>query len=214
MTLQASGLAVARGQRTLLAELDFEVRPGEALRVLGSNGSGKTSLLRVLSGLAEPLRGEVRWQGQPIAAQREVFNQGLVYIGHGHGLKDDLTASENLQASAWLAGRACSREQALLALKQLGLAERAHLPARVLSQGQRRRVVLARLALPGAAQLLILDEPFNALDQGSVAVLTRLLERHLDAGASLVYTTHQGQTIRAARHHEIELGQPQLLGAA
>lgn len=206
MTLQASGLAYARGARTLFADLDFDVKPGEALRVAGRNGSGKTSLLRVLSGLAEPLRGEVRWQGRAIRAQRDVFHQALAYIGHGNGVKDDLSALENVRTSAALSGRACSSAQALQALRQMGLGNRAHLPARVLSQGQRRRVVLARLAIGPVAPLLVLDEPFNALDQESVEALSSWLNQQLAQGASVVYTTHQSQLLTVARHHEVQLG--------
>jgi heme exporter protein A len=201
MTLQASGLTLARGKRKLFADLNFEIQPGDALRVAGPNGSGKTSLLRVLCGLAEPRHGVV-----PLSAQRDAFHQGLIYIGHGSGIKDELTACENVQTSALLAGRACTRAQAMLALDQMGLSGRGHLPARVLSQGQRRRVVLAGLALRDAASLLILDEPFNALDQASVQVLSSLIGRHLAAGAMLVYTTHQDQVVPAGRHREIELG--------
>lgn len=206
MTLQASGLTYARGKRKLFSNLDFDVKSGEALRVGGRNGSGKTSLLCVLCGLAEPQRGEVRWQGRSIRSQRDVFHHALAYIGHRNGVKDDLTALENVRTSAALAGRACSPEQAWAALDQMGLGERAHLPARVLSQGQRRRVVLARLAVGPVAPLLILDEPFNALDHESVEVLRHWLNRQLAAGASVVYTTHQPQLLTAARHHEIELG--------
>lgn len=206
MTLQASGLTYARGRRKLFSELDFTVKAGEALRVAGRNGSGKTSLLCLLSGLADPQKGEVLWQGRSIRSQRDVFHRSLTYIGHRHGIKDDLTALENVRTNATIAGRACSHEQALAALAHMGLRQRAHLPARVLSQGQRRRVLLARLAIAPVAPLLILDEPFNALDQESVEVLSSWLKRQLDQGASLVYTTHQSQLLTAAHHHELYLG--------
>ena len=213
MTLQASQLAFARGNRPLFADVSFELKPGEALRVAGRNGSGKTSLLRVLCGLSEPLKGEVNWHGQPIRAQRDSFHQILTYIGHGLGLKDDLTAWENVQISALLSGRACTRAQAQEALAQFGLNGRAHLAARVLSQGQRRRVVLARLALPSVAEgaetqgkLLVLDEPFVALDQESVSQLASVLEQQLAQGATLVYTTHQPLALKTGGAHELVLG--------
>lgn len=211
MTLQASQLAHAHGNRALFEGLDFEVGPGEALRIAGRNGSGKTSLLRLLCGLAQPLKGEVLWRGQSIHRHREVLHQALSYLGHAPGLKDDLSAWENVQFSAVLAGQACTKQQALDALAQLGLQSRAHLPARILSQGQRRRVLLARLALPqaltGSPNLLVLDEPFVALDQESVQVLATLLGQQLAQGATLVYTTHQAQALRAARQLEITLGE-------
>lgn len=206
MTLQASQLAYARGRQTLFEGLELEVQPGEALRVAGRNGSGKTSLLRVLCGLATPRAGLVRWQRRSIRAARDHFHQALLYIGHGSGLKDDLTASENLRMGAVLSGKTCSLAQARQALAALGLAERAHVPARALSQGQRRRVVLARLALEPSSALLILDEPFNALDAESSQVLSQLLNHHLQAGAVVVYTTHQAQTLAASTTHELHLG--------
>ena len=218
MTLQASQLAYARGNRKLFADLNFEVKPGEALRVAGRNGSGKTSLLRVLCGLAEPLKGEVLWRGLPARKHRDVFHQDLSYIGHGHGLKDDLSALENVQIGAVLSGRACTRVQALEALDAVGLKARAHLPVRVLSQGQRRRVLLSRLALASqegqVPRLLVLDEPFVALDQESVLSLSALLNQQLAQGAVLVYTTHQPpQALQASRTHELVLGAGQLAEA-
>jgi heme exporter protein A len=210
MTLQARGLAYARGPRKLFAGLDFEVKQGEALRVAGRNGSGKTSLLRLLCGLAEPLEGDVLWRGLPIRSQRDRFHQDLLYIGHGQGLKDDLSAWENVHISAVLADQPCTPAQARQALVQVGLGERAELPARALSQGQRRRVLLARLALAStealSTRLLVLDEPFAALDQESVAALSALLSRQLSAGAAMVYTTHQPDAIQAAHTHALHLG--------
>lgn len=210
MTLQVSQLAYARGHRKLFSDLSFEVKAGQALHVAGRNGSGKTSLLRVLCGLAQPLKGVVSWQGRPIGGQRDYFHQSLTYIGHGVGLKDELTAWENVQIGALLAGKACTRARAYDALAQFGLSERAHLPARALSQGQRRRVVLARLALHAGAdsqgRLLVLDEPFVALDQESVALLTEVLTRQLARGATLVYTTHQPLVLKASAVHELVLG--------
>ena len=118
-----------------------------------------------------------------------------------------MSALENVRTSAALAGRACTTAQALAALQQMGLGSRAQLPVRSLSQGQRRRVLLARLAIPPVAPLLILDEPFTALDTESVDVLSHWLEQQLADGASVVYTTHQPQRLQARRHHEIVLGQ-------
>ncbi len=209
MALQATGLAFERGQRRLFSGIGFDLQPGQALRVKGCNGSGKTSLLRVLCGLSQPVAGQIAWQGQPIAHQRDAFHQSVVYLGHGQGLKDDLTAWENVRFSSLLAGRACTRTQAFEALDVLGLGDRAHLPTRVLSQGQRRRVLLARLALAPTAdkpRLLVLDEPFVALDAESIQVLSALLAKQLADQAMLVYTTHQDQALGAHRVQEIELG--------
>lgn len=207
MTLQARQLALSRGNRPLFTGLEFEVQPGTALRIVGRNGSGKTSLLRVLCGLSEPQAGAVHWRGQPVRTSREALHRDLLYIGHAAGLKDDLTACENLQLASTLAGRSCTRAQALHALQQLGLKGRAHLPARVLSQGQRRRVLLAHLAQPPSRALIVLDEPFNALDTDAVDHVSGLLLAQLAAGATLVYTSHHACLPGAVAGHELRLGE-------
>ena len=213
MTLRSFRLACTRGDRLLFEALDFELGAGEALRVAGANGSGKTSLLRLLCGLALPAEGEVRWKGISIQGQREVFGRSLIYCGHASGVKEDLTAWENVAISARLAGKNCSRNDACRALDQLGLLDVADLSASALSQGQRKRVGLARLAhweIAPTARLLILDEPFTALDATSVTTLSRLLEQHLAQGSMLVYTTHQDIALQAARLHRLDLGGPAL----
>ena len=161
------------------------------LRVAGANGSGKTSLLRIMCGLLAPSAGELRWNGKPIRSEREEYCRNLVFIGHLNALKDDLTALENLQFAAALSGMPAAVPRMLGALKLFGVAHCAELPAKVLSQGQRRRVALAKLALSAAVPLWILDEPFSALDVGAVAELERLLAAHLAAGGMVVLTTHQ-----------------------
>lgn len=209
MTLQASGLAGGRGARTLFSGIGFEIEAGEALRVEGRNGSGKTTLLRMVCGLVEPQAGEVRWRGQRVdagVAAAAPWGARLLHIGHAAGIKDELSALENLRVAASLAGWPCSDTQARQALEAVGLRSRLGLPARSLSQGQRRRVQLARLALPASADVLVLDEPFNALDAESSAWLSEALSRRLDEGAVLVYTTHQDQTLRCRRAHRVQLG--------
>jgi heme exporter protein A len=161
------------------------------LRVLGPNGSGKTSLLRMICGLARPSHGAVLWHGTPIAAQRETFNGQLVYLGHSASLKDDLSATENLVASSGLAGQPCTPDDARTALAMAGLRGREHLPARVLSQGQRRRAGLARLALDTNASLWVLDEPFNALDEAACIWLQGLIDAQLARGGLVAITSHQ-----------------------
>jgi len=217
MTLQASQLALTRGNSPVFKGLGFELGPGEALRVAGRNGSGKTSLLRVLCGLLSPTEGQVLWRGRSIRRHREAFLQDLVYIGHGQGLKDDLSALENVQISARLSGQPHSRAAVLAALAQLGLSSRAHWPVRALSQGQRRRVALARLVLTPRAsaggRLLVLDEPFVALDQEAVAGLSALLAQQLAGGDALVYTTHQTPPLMARQTHELHLGDGELAEA-
>ena len=196
--LEARQLECTRGERRLFSELSFRLGRGQLLRVAGANGSGKTSLLRIMCGLLAPSAGELRWRGQPIRAEREEYSRNLVFIGHLNALKDDLTALENLQFTAALAGMSAGAERMLTGLDRFGVAHCAALPAKILSQGQRRRVALARLALSPAVPLWILDEPFSALDVGAVVELERLLATHLASGGMVVLTTHQ--EVRVVAH--------------
>lgn len=207
MSLQACQLACTRGERELFQQLDMEVTPGDAVRVAGANGSGKTSLLRMLCGLSAPAAGEVRWHGRPIRAMREEFGSQLIYLGHGNGVKDDLAAWENVVVAATLGGEAVSRDAAYDALERLGLGAQADLPTRALSQGQRKRVALARLHLSTAQPLWILDEPFTALDHAAVAALCATLDRHLSGGGMAIYTTHQEIRLAARRQLTVDLNQ-------
>jgi heme exporter protein A len=205
MTLQADQLACARGDSPLFAGIDFAIQPGEALWLSGRNGSGKTSLLRLLCGLAEPAAGSVRWRGADVRALREDFHRELIYCAHADSVKDDLSAWENVVFAARLAGHRCDRAQAYRALGAVGLQRAAHLPARALSQGQRKRVNLARLHVGRPAQVYVLDEPFNALDQAAVETLEATLNERLAQGAVVVYTTHQALALRASRLHRLDL---------
>lgn len=207
MTLQAFELVCTRGDRQLFNNVNFEIHPGEALRVAGTNGSGKTSLLRMLCGLASPAAGEVRWSGRNIRSVREEFASQLLYLGHANGVKDDLTAWENVMVAATLSGNRVTRANAYQALDQLGLGRAADLPTRALSQGQRKRVALARLPLGMAAPLWILDEPFTALDQKAVAELCGTLNHHLAHGGMVIYTTHQEIELTARRAQLLDLNQ-------
>jgi heme exporter protein A len=189
--LEARQLECTRGDRRLFSGLGFRVGRGQLLRVAGANGSGKTSLLRIMCGLVAPSAGELRWRGRSIRAEREEYSRNLVFIGHLNALKDDLTALENLQVAAALAGMSAEPKRMLAGLDAFGVAHCAELPAKVLSQGQRRRVALSRLALSAAVPLWILDEPFSALDVAAVMELERLLAAHLAAGGMVVLTTHQ-----------------------
>jgi heme exporter protein A len=207
MTLQAFELVCTRGDRQLFNNVNFEIHPGEALRVAGTNGSGKTSLLRMLCGLASPASGEVRWSGRNIRSAREEFANQLLYLGHANGVKDDLTAWENVMVAATLSGNRVTRTDAYQALDQLGLGRAANLPTRALSQGQRKRVALARLPLGMAAPLWILDEPFTALDHKAVTELCGTLNHHLAHGGMVIYTTHQEIELSAHRTQLLDLNQ-------
>jgi heme exporter protein A len=205
MTLQGYQLACARGERHLFTDINFEVHAGDALRIAGPNGTGKTSMLRLLCGLAYPAAGEVRWQGKNVRNVREDYCKELIYLGHANGVKDDLAAWENVTIGATLSGHPVTREDAWNALDQLGLDEVGHLPTRVLSQGQRKRVALARLWLPNAPKIWILDEPFTALDKDAVAQLCNKLDEHLSSGGMVIYTTHQEITLAKGRMLQLNL---------
>ena len=205
MTLQAHHIACVRGGRTLFSSIDLAVAPGDALWVAGANGSGKSSLLRILCGLTPPAAGAVHWRGRDIAHSRDDFHRDLFYCGHAPGLKDDLPAWRNIDVARRIAGQPGGIGDARRALALFGLEHALHLPCAILSQGQRKRVTLARLAIAPRPALLVLDEPFSALDAGSVAALHALLEQHLGAGGSIVYTTHQDLELGARRLHRLDL---------
>jgi heme exporter protein A len=205
MTLEAHNLACIRGDRPLFAGIGLLLRAGEALWLSGANGSGKSSLLRILCGLSQPAAGGVRWHGQDIRRMREEFHRELFYAGHAPGIKDDLPAWRNIEIGLRLAGRPCTLDDAARALALFGLEHAVQLPCAVLSQGQRKRVALARLALAPRPRLLVLDEPFSALDKDSVAALRALLEAHLGDGGIVVYTTHQDLELKASALHRLDL---------
>ena len=204
--LEVNDLACERGERRLFSGLTFAAAEGTLLRVAGANGSGKTSLLRIVCALMLPAHGEVLWKGSNIRSLRENYWQELAYVGHLNAVKDDLTSLENLTIGAALAARPVERDAALAALELFGIAHCAPLPARVLSQGQRRRVALARLALGSGCPLWVLDEPFTALDASAVTLLQSLISQHLDRGGIVVLTTHQEVSIAAVREQRVELG--------
>jgi len=189
--LELRQVECVRGQRSLFKGLDLSVLPGQLLRLQGANGAGKTSLLRMICGLLAPAKGEVLWRGQRISTLREEFGRELVYLGHAAALKDDLSALENLQTASTLGGTAVSVAQATSALMAAGLRGREHAPARFLSQGQRKRVALARLVLSTASPLWVLDEPFNALDTAATAWLLGLIAEQTGHGGIVVLTSHQ-----------------------
>jgi len=183
--LEAIDLRCERGERRLFDSLAFKLEPGTLLRISGANGSGKTSLLRIICGLALPAHGEVRWQRQPIRKLREEYHRQLLYIGHLPAVKDDLTAAENVAVSCALSGARADAGEHRAALERLGLSRCADLPARHLSQGQRRRVALARLAASTDATLWVLDEPFTALDAAAVGLVAQLIAGHLARGGTM-----------------------------
>ena len=199
--LEAAGLQCVRQQRKLFSGLSLALGAGESLRIAGANGSGKTSLLRILCGLLPPDAGEVRWKGEGIRSLREEYARQIVYLGHAPAVKDELTPEENLAIACRLSGMEASAEQIRSALA------RFQVPGsfvKRLSQGQKRRAALARLCLSGSVPLWLLDEPFTALDVQGIGLLKELVETHTRGGGMVAFTTHQDPGIAASR--VLELG--------
>ncbi|HEY0727505.1 MAG TPA: cytochrome c biogenesis heme-transporting ATPase CcmA [Pyrinomonadaceae bacterium] len=188
--LEVSKLGCVRGDRRLFKGLDLSLSPGAFVQLTGPNGSGKTSLLRILCGLLAPAEGEIKWQGANIRALGEEYVTAVTYLGHRPGVKDELTALENLRISNALNGVEVSHESAVDALQRMGLAGREHLPARYLSEGQRRRVALARLLVCNT-RLWLLDEVMTSLDKGAVGLVRSLIEDHVNSGGIAIAATHQ-----------------------
>ena len=192
--LRVDKVHVWRGDRHVLQGVSIEVHPRELLHVSGPNGTGKTTLLRVMSGLLRPEQGSVTWRGQCIVQQRTEYQAVLAYAAHEPALKGDLTALENLHFSVGLKRRSTAAEL-LAALDRAGVAACAELPARVLSAGQRRRVSLARV-LAMHASVWLLDEPYANLDAAGSELVSELLQAHVEQGGLALVVAHRDLTLR------------------
>ena len=193
-----------RGDRRLFSDLTFSLTPGTLVQLTGPNGSGKTSLLRILCGLLAPAEGEIRWQGENIRSLGEDYFRFTTYLGHRHGIKDELSGVENLRISSAVNGIEIGKERAVAVLGTMGLAGRENLPARLLSEGQRRRVALARLIVCGTT-LWLLDEVLTSLDKVAVALIRSLIEEHLANGGIAMVATHQEFELKSGSVQRLEL---------
>ncbi len=202
--LATRALACRRGRRLLFRKLDLQLDPGSITWLRGTNGSGKTSLLRILAGLSQPAEGEVLWGGQAWRRAGALARQGTLYISHANALKDDLTLSEAVAFGGALSGLDGSQARADAALDAMGLRTRRDAAVRTLSQGQRRRGALARLRLDDVPRTWILDEPFDALDAASVESLCQLIEAHAQRGGAVLLTSHQAVQLNGMREFDLE----------
>jgi len=203
--LEVADLECRRGDRTLFSGLSFAVEAGTLLHVRGRNGSGKTTLLRALCGLLTPETGAVTWNGEDIRRLADDYHRDMLYFGHLNGIKHDLSGIENLRVAATLDGDRPDEKDLWTALEQMGLEGFEDLPTKVLSQGQKKRVALARLLL-SRAPLWILDEPFTALDADAVDLLQMLIARHVAEDGMVILTTHQEVPLTSGQIRRLHLG--------
>ncbi|MGR5131487.1 cytochrome c biogenesis heme-transporting ATPase CcmA [Vibrio alfacsensis] len=203
--LEVSNLTAIRDERILFENLQFEIKPGELVQIEGRNGTGKTTLLRIVTGLGDREEGIIKWKGEVIDKSRDLFHQDLLFLGHQTGVKRELTALENLRFYQSIHNNRSSDEEIFAALTQVGLAGREDVPVAQLSAGQQRRVALARLWLSNQI-LWILDEPLTAIDKQGVKVLESLFARHAENGGIVVLTTHQDMFADSTKLRKIKLG--------
>ncbi len=206
-TLTLSKLSCTKGGRQLFKDLDCTLQAGHWLYVAGANGVGKTSLLRMLCGLAQVESGEILWNNTPIAAQHDSYRQDLCYLGHLNALQESMSVQENLMFTSALGGVALAEKKAKSVLERFGLRGRSQQLVRHLSQGQKRRVALSRLAL-SPARLWVLDEPYVAMDEAGIQMLSDLIASHLDKGGLAVLTSHQRVPVGAHPAQLLELKAP------
>jgi heme exporter protein A len=192
--LSGQSLECSRDDRLLFSDLSFELESGQVLQIEGSNGSGKTSLLRILCGLRMADAGQVLWRGENITKSREDYYSEMVYIGHLPCIKGDLNVMENVRALLDTRSKTLADTEIAAALQQVGLAAYEDVPGKALSSGQRRRILLAFLLLANA-RLWILDEPLTALDVQGVELMENMLLAHRAAGGSVIFTTHHGMQL-------------------
>lgn len=200
--ISAKSLTCIREERMLFENLDLNICAGDIVQIEGANGSGKTSLLRILAGLSLPFEGDVYFQDKPIAQIREQFHQNLLFLGHLAGVKGEMSAQENLEFNLALHGLdSSSAEETLSEVNLLGFEDAL---ASHLSAGQHRRIALAKL-WQSRSPIWILDEPFTAIDKLGVKKLEQLFLEHANNGGCVILTTHQDLSFDDDRIKKITL---------
>lgn len=202
--LEAINLTCVRGTRRLFKDLNFTIERGELIELRGPNGSGKTSLLRILCGLATPAAGDVLWDGKNIRSLGEEYSAAVAYLGHQNAVKDELSAMENLRVASGVAGHALGKSEAREVLAKVGLTQQQNLPARALSAGQRRRLAMTRL-LTANATLWILDEVLTSLDDTAINLSREFITQHLKNGGAAIVATHQDLNLTAPSVKRLQL---------
>ena len=203
-----SNLECVRGYAQLFTNLNFKVKSASALQLIGANGAGKTSLLRILAGLSQPERGAIFWNGDNIADNPVAYFASLNYLGHKIALQDNLTVGENLS----FLGRLADDQPAISvtqSLRIMAVSDLADAPCFQLSTGQRQRIALARV-LRSNAQLWLLDEPAAALDRDGIALLHEIMMTHIHAGGVIVYASHPALDF-GGEHQQLHLRAPAAL---
>lgn len=203
--LEVTNLTAIRDERVLFENLSFSLQSGDLVQIEGRNGTGKTTLMRIVAGLGDKEEGDIKWNGESIQSNREDFHQSLLFLGHQTGVKRDLTAFENLRFYQSIHAPLTSDQQIFTALTQVGLAGREDVPVAQLSAGQQRRVALARLWL-SEQMLWVLDEPLTAIDKQGVKVLENLFLEHANKGGIVLLTTHQDMFSDNPKLKKITLG--------
>jgi heme exporter protein A len=204
--LEVSQLTAIRDERILFESLSFKINSGELVQIEGRNGTGKTTLLRIVTGLGDRDDGDIFWNQENIESNRDAFHQDLLFLGHQTGVKRELTAYENLRFYLSIHSRKrVDKETIYNALIKVGLAGREDVPVAQLSAGQQRRVALARLWLSDH-KLWILDEPLTAIDKQGVKVLESLFLQHAEEGGIVILTTHQDMFADNPKLRKIKLG--------
>ena len=184
--LQVKNLGYRRGGEWLFRGVSFDIHAGQIVWLRGKNGRGKTSLLRLLVGLAQADEGTIAHGDE--AAPDTLPTR--TYVGHANALKEDLTSIEALQCLMQLQGRKATPEAVIDAMRKFSIQGRRHQTVKTLSQGQRRRVALSRLALQNDTGFWVLDEPFDALDAQGIEVLCTLMREHTKRGGAVLLTSH------------------------